>query len=583
MHILPPVHREKTIFLALLALLFLGVSLSFLTWQNLRQQKTAVEQHMLLAAKAIASGIESHIGMGMRHSQGMPPERGRTASFFQDLMASPDVLFVAVFAPSGQLLLSSEEVGRLPEIPRNALPALHNDGQWHEFSSADGRPVLLFARRVRPMLARHFLDGPPPRRPEHPPAEKRPFLVLGLDMSEHLTMYHDARRAALWQTGYILGTAAVLWLALLSLLKRREQGRRVTELEHFQSQLLDNLPDGLLTLDRDGVIRSANPTAMALLGQHRPLTGKNWADLPLTNMRRDQNKPTPGRSGVAWSQYTLGSRFLEILSVPLREEHELGGQTLVLVRDRTKIKSLENSLEEAQRLAAIGRLAAAVAHEIRNPLSALRGFAQHFASKLTGQEPEQTYARTMVNEADRLNRVITDLLFLSKPREPEQQSVSLEAVFSGISDLVHLDLQGHGAVMSKKVGVESVWADPDLLKQALLNLVMNALEALPEHGGEIQLGSSPASAEDREGGPEERGTWVFVKDNGKGMDEEQRTRACEPFYSTRKGGAGLGLAIVQKIVRDHGGRMAVVSSPGKGTTVRMFFPDQTPESSSTQT
>lgn len=583
MHILPPVHREKTIFLALLALLFLGLSLSFLTWQNLRQQKAAVEQHMLLAAKAIASGIEGSIGMGMRHSRGMPSEKGRAASLFQDLMASPDVLFVAVFTPAGQLLLASEDMKRFPEIPQDALLTLRNYGQWHEFSSTNGQPVLFFARRARPMLARHFLDGQRPQRPERLSAEKWPFLVLGLDMSAHLAMYHDARRAALWQTSYILGTAAVLWLALLSLLKRRKQGRRVTELEYFQSQLLDNLPDGLLTLDRDGVIRSANPTALALLGQNRPLTGKNWADLPLTNTRQDEDKPSPCKSGVSWNQYVLGSRFLEILSVPLREEHELGGQTLVLVRDRTQIKTLETSLEEAQRLAAIGRLAAAVAHEIRNPLSALRGFAQHFASKLTGQEPEQTYARIMVNEADRLNRVITDLLFLSKPREPEQQSIPLKTAFSDISNLVHPDLQGHGAVLIKKVDVESVWADPDLLKQALLNLVMNALEALPEQGGEILVGSSPANAENRAGDPEERGTWIFVKDNGKGMDEEQRAKACEPFFTTRKGGAGLGLAIVQKIVHDHHGRMVIVSSPGKGTTVRIFFPDDASELSSIQT
>lgn len=578
MHILPPVHREKTIFLALLALLVLGVSLSFLTWQNLRQQRVAVEQHTLLAAKAVSAGIESNIGMGMRHLRGMHPDkglhRGLPDALLEDLMASPDVLFVGIISPAGNLILASEQMEDFPRIPNEGLVALQNTGQWHFFTSENGRPVLLFARRTRPMLARHFHDGPPAPRPEHLPMETRPYLLLGLDMSEHMAMYQDARRAAIWQTGYILGTAAVLWLALLSLLKRREQGRRVTELEYFQSQLLDNMPDGLLTLDCDNVIRSANPAAAALLGQgkvqYKTLTGKKWSDIPLKDTRQDDNTSIQNDSGILWNQYSLGNRFLEILSVPLREKCELGSRTLVLVRDRTQIKSLETSLQEAQRLAAIGRLAAAVAHEIRNPLSALRGFAQYFASKLAHREPEQTYARTMVTEADRLNRVITDLLFLAKPRSPEQQWIGLKDLYSDISTLIESDLADHGAEIIPSFSVKTVWADPDQLKQAVLNMVMNSLDALPEENGEILFGSTAGS---QFGEP---GTWVFVQDTGRGMDDQQREKALEPFYTTRKDGAGLGLAIVHKIMRDHGGHLEIHSVPGTGTTVRLFFPEHKP-------
>lgn len=567
MHILPPAHRSSPLFLAALALLVLGLSLSFLAWQNLRQQKIAVERHMLLAAESIASGLEGNMSWGMRHFRGMSPARPLAGSFFEELTSSQDVLFAGVFGPGGEVLLAPEDATGLPPVPQDGLAALRRDGQWHAFLTHGGRPVLLFARRTRPLLARHFLDPPAAMRQARPTRDAMPFLVLALDMSQHLAMYHDARRAAVWQTGYVLATATLLLLASLALLRRREQGRRVTELEMFQSRLLDNLPDGLLTLGRDRDIRSANPAAENIFGEGRTLAGMRWDDLPLSRVHEET---AHSGEGLTWSQYVHGARFLEILSLPLREEGGSSGQTLVLVRDRTRIRDLEAGLQEAQRLAAIGRLAAAVAHEIRNPLSALRGFAQFFASKLAGKEPEQTYARTMLSEADRLNRVITDLLFLSRQRTPDRRDVPLEDLFSDMSNLVGLDLQKHQAAMRPELDVASVWADPDLLRQAMLNLVINALEALPEEGGEILIRSFPGHA--LGAAAEDQGTWVVVQDNGKGMDDALREKALEPFFTTRKDGAGLGLAIVHKISRDHGGHMEIRSAPGKGTQVGLFFP-----------
>ncbi len=569
MHILPPIHRERTIFLALLALVVLGGSLSFLTWQNLRQQKGTVEQHMVLAAKAIASGVENNMGWSMRHSRGMRSERDATTTFFQELLASPDVVFAGVYSPSGHLLTALDTMAGFPDIPAQAFLILRERGQWHAFVPFQEKQVLLFARRTRPMVARHFLDDPMPARPgHHLPMDKRPFLILGLDMGEHLLMYQDARRAALVQTGYILGASAALWLALITLLKRREQSKRVKELEQFQFLLLDNLPDGLLTLDCNGVICSANPAAMTIFKHGMELTGMRWNDLPL------QKVGASGDVMESWNQYSCGDRFLEIFTVPLRESCTLGNQTLVLVRDRTRIRTLEGSLQEAQRLAAIGRLASAVAHEIRNPLSALRGFAQYFATKLTGQEPEQTYARTMVNEADRLNRVITDLLFLSRPRTLMHAKIELDAFFKDLLTLIQPDLDSREAALSVDFAAPSLWADPDLLKQVFLNLVMNALEALPDHGGAIRISSIADNASQPRQDILQPGVWISVEDNGRGMDAKQLEKALEPFYTSRADGAGLGLPIVHRIIQDHGGRMEMLSTPSIGTTIRLFFPDR---------
>lgn len=572
MHILPPIHRDKPIFLAFLALVVLGLSLSVLTWQNLRQQKIMVERHMVLAAKVVSAGVEGNMGWRMRQTRGMHPDSPLPDGAFQDFFAATDIVFAGVIDEQGALLLGLESMEGFSGILEEGLQALKEHGQWHTLTADHGQAILVFARRTRPMLARHFQDRGPAPRHGRTASDQRPFLVLGLDMTEHLSLYHDARRAALWQTGYILGTAGVFWLASLALFRRREQGRRVAELEHFQARLLDNLPDGLVTLDCENVVRSANPAAMDILAGQERLVGRKWSDLPLS---RPLEQPSPeDDGGVSWREYRLGNRSLEVLSVALREQCPETGQTLMLIRDRTQVKQLESRLQEAQRLAAIGRLAAGVAHEIRNPLSALRGFAQYFTAKFAGREPELTYARTMVSEADRLNRVVSDLLFLSRPRQPECREISLGDAFEDLRALVQTDLAARSADILLEPDAEHAWADPDLLKQALLNLALNALEALPDKGGVVRISASLGHAVNPESGAEGPGIWISVQDNGRGMDREQREKALEPFYTTSREGAGLGLPMVHRIMRDHGGHMEIESVPGAGCTVRLFFPNR---------
>jgi two-component system, NtrC family, sensor histidine kinase HydH len=586
MHILPAIDREKRFLLPLLAIFLLGMSLIFLTWQNLRQQHLAVEQHMVLAAKTVAMGIEGNLGWRMRGA----PRMGKSGSgrptpeqLLEELLTSPDLVFVGVVGPTGRLILSSDETNTFPPVPQAALDVLREQRQWHEFTKYNDQEVLFYVHQVRAPVARHMHEQFPDRG--HPVRGHAFYLVLGLDMSEHLGMYYDARRAALWQGGYVLATVVLLLVGAMKLLQRREQSAKVKELEQFQAKLVDNLPDGLLTVDAEGVIRGANPSAVVLLGGDGPLPGRRWVDLTLNQQSIQQsNRPNEQRqepeaelgqeagaasesSGAFWRNFSFEDRHLEILAVPLRADERELGERLVLLRDRTEIKKLEDSLQESERLAAIGRLAAAVAHEIRNPLSALRGFAQFFASKLAGREPEETYARTMVAEADRLNRVITDLLFLAKPKSPQKSEVRLPELLESVEDLLRTDLDRHKIEVRRYFGEErTVWADPDLLKQCLLNLLMNAFQAVAENKGDatgvidihVETGSE--------------GLWVMVRDNGPGMDAQQRQRALEPFYTTRKDGSGLGLAIVHKIVRDHGGRLEISSAPGQGARISMFFP-----------
>lgn len=412
-----------------------------------------------------------------------------------------------------------------------------------------------------------------PRSPEVPSM----FLMAGLNPQRHLDQFQTYRRAAMLQAGYVFGAASLLWVLAFAYLRRRDQALKAARLERFQSKLLDNMPDGLVTLAEDGSILSANGSAARLLladGSHpdaSALMGRHWSDFPFADLSGGMPKADHAKP-YQWRQFDHAGKVLEILSLPLQADASsegAKGERLVLLRDRTRLKTLEDDLAEAKRLAAIGSLAAGVAHEIRNPLSSLRGFAQLFATKLKGQEPLASYASTMVQEADRLNRVVTDLLYLARPRDLAPVEVDLNRVVESLRGLLRFDLEHKGVTPEVRLTSETVFADEDALRQALLNLLVNALDALPDSGGKLVLSAEHAEATD----DAPAGVWISVSDNGCGMDEAVRAKAFEPFFTDKRQGTGLGLAIVQGIMRGHRGRAAIDSCPGQGASVRLFFPD----------
>lgn len=443
-------------------------------------------------------------------------------------------------------------------------------------------PMMPFSSGVNLPPPPDAFPPTPARDPEIPSM----FLVAALSPARHLTQFNEYRNAALLQTGYVLVAATVLWMLSLAYLNRRNQALKAARLERFQSKLLDNMPDGLLTLDGEGHILSANGSAARLLLPHTAqpgfgdatatpgevvasgaeLTGRSFRDFPFA-----EQAATDGTRPDEWRQYAHDGRILEVLCLPLQSgPGSVGEERLVLLRDRTRMKHLEEDLAEAKRLAAIGSLAAGVAHEIRNPLSALRGFAQLFATKLKGQHPLDSYACTMVQEADRLNRVVTDLLYLARPREIAPELIDLAQLGESLHGLLRFDLERKGITPAFNFRAPTLYADVDALRQAILNLVVNALDAVPDEGGTLTISSERDDS--RAEGPD-TGVWISVSDNGHGMDEAVRDQAFEPFFTAKRQGTGLGLAIVQGIARAHHGRALIDSTPGQGATVRLFFPD----------
>lgn len=582
--------------------------------------------------------------------------------YFKEMTSIHEVALLALYDETGRNIVFSSPGGVPPfNLPADVVERLETDGEWFVTQAYADLRLLLFFTQARPELepdprgplfplpppfppGMPPFPGPPPMPgssifpgppsmsgfphvqtkpplsdlpsfpspqssllPPFPPfglfpgafaPRPRPYILLGLNLEDYEGPYLNVRRAAILQAGYVLAMAAFTLILVVAATRRREQGQRLTRLESFHSKLLDNMPDGLVTLDGASRITAFNPAAQELLSRLTgrsadALMGADWeevaaADSPSGSIPADSppESPTgpmidgPALSGStsreSWRLLEKEGLSLELRGVPLAPadvggpgasgESESGPAKLILLRDRSRIRRLEHDLAEATKLAAIGRLAAGVAHEIRNPLSSLRGFAQFFAAKLKGREPEETYALTMVHEADRLNRVVADLLFLSRPRQLSPEPVDLPSFARELSQILQFDIEHKHAQIVTDFPVATLFADPDALKQTLINLILNSLAALPETGGTITLASALAAP---------GRVTLTVADDGCGIEPGDLQKVLEPFHTTKKHGSGLGLAIVHKIMREHDGALSISSVPGQGTRVELTFPGGT--------
>lgn len=352
-----------------------------------------------------------------------------------------------------------------------------------------------------------------------------------------------------------------------------EKESEFEELEALQSAILRSLPAGLMTLDNDGTIRYANESARAILSfRSRELVGENLRHIapamaePWTVIVKKRGLiPNPKdrfegdfdrRDGVS---LRLGFSFAPLTSRP-------GDLSLILVfQDVTDVVSLKNAVARAERLASIGKLAAGLAHEVRNPLASMCASIDVLKD---GLSPSGTMKRLMDNvviEADRLNELITDFLAFARPRELNLGRTCLSQLVESVIDVFRHDASLRDCEVSMSLDEEAIaQVDPDALRQVLWNLIRNAVQAMRgQDGGRLELVV-------REAGEMSE---IVIVDNGPGIPEDVLARVFDPFYTTKgEDGTGLGLAIVHSIVDAHGGQVLVSSVLGRGTEFVLQLP-----------
>ncbi len=263
------------------------------------------------------------------------------------------------------------------------------------------------------------------------------------------------------------------------------------------------------------------------------------------------------------------------VKVPDRGKDEVGALARTfneMVERLRENKLLEERLHFAERSTAIGRLASAVAHEIRNPLNFINLSMDHMREKLHPEEPSrrESFERMLGNvkgEINRLNRLVNDFLSFGRPMRLDRRPCSIGSLLTEVAALVDHKAKDQGIVLDTSIegDLPMTLADPELLKTCFLNLMINAVDAMPS-GGLLKV----AARKDRDSGGDV--ILVTVSDTGSGMSPEEIQAAFEPYFSTKEAGVGLGLSLTRKIVGDHGGSISLDSSRGAGTTARLVLP-----------
>ena len=253
--------------------------------------------------------------------------------------------------------------------------------------------------------------------------------------------------------------------------------------------------------------------------------------------------------------------------IPVKSSDELGDLTRSFNRMVHNLSRIQKELVRSEKLISLGRLSAGVAHEIRNPLNAMKGAMVHLGQKW-GHEPLiQQYTQLVAEEIDRLDRVVSEFLYFSKQAPPKLETVDINSVILGTEELLAGEAAKKGVRFQNRLAssLPLISMDTHQMEQVLLNLFINAMDALTE-GGEIEVGTRVMEMDG------ERKLLVVVKDNGRGINEDNLPYVFDPFFTTKEDGTGLGLPLSLGIVEAHGGVIEMDSRSGRGTQVTIIFP-----------
>lgn len=362
-----------------------------------------------------------------------------------------------------------------------------------------------------------------------------------------------------------------------------ELARKIVETENvrvFLDRVIDSMHTGLVVLNAQGDITRINRPAIDLLGwendpPHRIEqileSGDNTAGNPLARLTGSR------RSGeIRLARRNRDSALVRYAVVPLNssagDSDESAGMLFVF-EDLSHLRLLEERVRRAGRLAALGELAAGVAHEMRNPLATMRGFLQLLPTEYGDPDFREECSTRLIREIDRLARLTDSLLELSRPVQPDHLETDLgEMIREVLRDQSGLCREkGIELVIELPTHIPPLRLDRDRLKQVLLNLVINARQAM-ERGGTLRVVAGNRPEIWKEGEEPTPSVFLSISDTGQGIETRYLDKLFDPFFTTKSDGTGLGLALCHRIVEEHGGVIRVETCIGKGSTFTLFFP-----------
>ena len=384
------------------------------------------------------------------------------------------------------------------------------------------------------------------------------------------------------QLMFSLNLIAIFAVATLSSQLAERIRRSETQLAHatkdladyrlFNDRIIESMRSGLVTTDLRGRIITFNRAAEEITGYR----AANVRGTEVFAIFGDIEKQIEAglesiRTRTRLPRFDIGCKTADGCEIhlgfsvaPLVDESEASRGYVLTFQDLTEVMELEREVRRQERLAALGKMAAGLAHEIRNPLASMRGSVQVLASEISFSPDQSRLMQIVLRESDRLNRIVSDFLTYARPPKIERTVIEMSSLLSETIALLR-----NSPELLPEHQISEIYpdhgvlyhADPNQLRQIFWNLARNAIRAMP-NGGELRVSLDAKPNQDIS---------IGFEDTGEGMSREQKERLFEPFNSS-SGGTGLGMAIVYQLVRDHNGKIIVESEAGRGTRIAIKLP-----------
>ena len=562
----------------------------FLANKSIREDKENMTRLMVEKGAALIRSFEAGARTGM---MGMGWGGAQLQQLLVETAKQPDILYLVVTDKDGFAVADSDpdRIGKKHEPASQVVLGEELDKlRWHQVKTEKKTVAFEVYKRFKPiksipswggmhhhgmmMRGSGFGRGQSERSLERFRDEQNGpplYIFVGLDMSAMESARVDARRHTIAMAIGVLLIGLTVLASLFLAQGYKLASRTLAKVRAFSDQVVENLPMGLIATDEKGKVAAYNQTAEAILGisSNRVFAGTAANVLPqelwqLTE--RLENKGTVVEEELECKTASGTGVPLRVSGAVLHGEDEGFLGYVFIFRDLFEVRRLQQEVERTKRLASLGSLAAGVAHEIRNPLSSVKGFATYFRDKLKDSPQDRDTATTMIQEVERLDRVIGQLLEFARPSTLKIKPVRVMDLIQHSLKLIEGDARSKGIEVKVDIPLDfpDVPMDGDRINQVLLNLYLNGLQAM-DGGGLLQVKVSRDDAR--------KLTTITVSDSGRGIETADQERIFDPYFTTKPDGTGLGLAIVHKILDAHGGSIKVRSQTGAGTAVAITLPD----------
>ncbi len=556
---------DLSIWVVISAIAVLAAISAVMTFAHFQRQKEQAVELLVEKGSTLIRSFEA----GLRTSANMKDGTFGLQKLLMETAQQPDIDYLIVTDNKGKIIADSDpsSVGDEYGLDLNiSRIASSKNIQWRQVANPEGAGTFEVYRGFFPQ-ERFDETKISPKINSKAPSINSMIIYVGFNMAaiEKATAEDTRNTIMIALILLLIGSSALVSLFLAQAYRlARTSLSRITV---FSETLVKNMPIGLIATDESGHIATCNEKAGAILKiVCSDAAGKQANSIipaPLQNILAE----LPSHSGLVEKDVQLiygqgESKIFEVVAAGLPGDGISAGN-IMLLRDVTAIRQLENEVAKSRHLNSIGSLAAGVAHEIRNPLSSIKGFAVYFKERLSGNAEDQKTADIMIQEVERLNRVISQLIEFARPLELKREEVSLPDLINHAVALISAEAQKNQIEVAIDIPANSpaLEADSDKIKQVLLNIFLNSLAAM-KNGGRLSIRLVP----------EKDNIAVIITDTGGGIEKEDLPRIYDPYFTSKPAGTGLGLAVVQKIMEAHGGAVSVESTPGRGTGVSLQFP-----------